>query len=39
LWGEGIGRNQFFINIIILPLTLTLSPLVGRGDWKEFIFD
>ena len=28
----------FFINIIILPLTLTLSPPAGRGDSMDLYF-
>jgi hypothetical protein len=28
---------KFYSHKIFKPLTLTLSPQAGRGDWKEFI--
>jgi hypothetical protein len=27
-----------FLKFFLKPLTLTLSPQVGRGDWREFFF-
>jgi hypothetical protein len=27
-----------FLKFFLKPLTLTLSPQAGRGDWREFFF-
>jgi len=31
-----LTKENTFLIFLFSPLTLTLSPQVGRGDWKEF---
>jgi hypothetical protein len=32
-------KDNFLILFLYLPLTLTLSPQAGRGEWRGFSFE